>query len=89
MKKIILAACLLLASALPSFAAAEKPANPFTLPDLPYGYDALAPAIDAKTMELHHSKHHQAYIDKLNAEIAKDSKLEGKTLDEIIGNVSA
>ena len=38
----------------------------FTLPDLPYAYDALEPAIDAKTMEIHHDKHHAAYVGKLN-----------------------
>ena len=44
----------------------------FTLPPLPYGYDALEPTIDAQTMTLHHSKHHQAYVDKLNECVSED-----------------
>lgn len=48
----------------------------YTLPKLDYGYDALAPHIDAKTMEIHYTKHHQAYIDKLNAAIEKVPELD-------------
>ncbi len=43
---------------------------PFTLPDLPYDYDALEPHIDAKTMEIHHDRHHKAYVDNANAALA-------------------
>ena len=55
----------------------------FTLPPLPYSYDALEPHIDEATMKLHHGKHHQAYVDKLNAAIAA-SEWESKSLDEIV-----
>ena len=48
---------------------------PFTLPDLPYKFDALESVIDAKTMEIHHDKHHAAYIAKLNDAIAKHPEL--------------
>jgi Fe-Mn family superoxide dismutase len=59
----------------------------FTLPELPYAYDALDEAIDAKTMEIHHGKHHQGYVNKLNAAIEKYSQLESKGLEELITNI--
>jgi len=44
---------------------------PFSLPQLPYAYDALEPHIDARTMEIHHTKHHQAYVNNVNAALEK------------------
>jgi Fe-Mn family superoxide dismutase len=58
----------------------------FALPPLPYAYDALEPHIDAQTMTIHHDKHHQAYVDKLNAAIA-GTEWESKSIDEIIANL--
>ena len=58
-----------------------------TLPKLPYEYDALEPHIDAKTMEIHHTKHHQAYIDKLNAAI-KETKFEKMDVNEVLKNLN-
>lgn len=59
----------------------------FTLPALPYAFNALEPHIDARTMEIHHSKHHNAYVTNLNAAIA-GSEWENKTLEEILANTS-
>ncbi|TWT39315.1 superoxide dismutase [Blastopirellula retiformator] len=60
----------------------------YTLPELPYAYDALEPSIDAKTMEIHHTKHHQAYITKVNDAI-KGTELESKTIEELVSDMSA
>jgi Fe-Mn family superoxide dismutase len=57
------------------------------LPDLPYAYDALEPYIDAKTMEIHHTKHHQTYVDKLNAAIKGKTSLESLTVEQLISNL--
>lgn len=57
----------------------------FELKELDYSYDALEPYIDAKTMEIHHSKHHKAYADKFNAAI-KDKDFENKSAEEIVAN---
>jgi Fe-Mn family superoxide dismutase len=59
----------------------------FTLPKLNYAYDALEPHISAKTMELHHSKHHQGYIDKTNKFIA-DTEHENKSLEQILVDIA-
>ena len=61
----------------------------FTLPNLPYAYDALEPHIDAKTMEIHHTKHHQAYVNNLNAAIEKAPELQGKSLDELMTGINS
>ncbi|HEX6807728.1 MAG TPA: superoxide dismutase [Gemmatimonadaceae bacterium] len=60
----------------------------FALPPLPYDYAALEPHIDARTMEIHHTKHHQAYVNNLNAALEKAPEFQQKSLDDIIANVS-
>lgn len=59
----------------------------FSLPDLEYGYDALGNYISKDIMELHHSKHHQTYVDKLNAALDKAPELKEKSLPELIANL--
>ncbi len=61
--------------------------NMFTLPPLPYAYDALEPFIDKQTMKIHHTKHHQAYVDKLNKALT-DAKISGVSLEDICKNIS-
>lgn len=61
---------------------------PYTLPKLPYAYDALEPHVDAKTMEIHHTKHHQTYVDKLN-EAVGGTPLADKPVEELIRDLDA
>jgi len=61
----------------------------FSVPDLPYGFDALEPHIDAQTMQIHHDKHHAAYVNKLNDAIKGQADLESKSIEELISNLSA
>lgn len=62
-------------------------AAPFSLPKLSYAFDALEPYIDARTMEIHHDKHHQAYVDNLNKAIGSDPKLSVLTVEELLGRL--
>ena len=59
------------------------------LPALPYDFAALEPHIDAQTMQIHHGKHHQAYVNNLNAALEKHPDLAGKSIEELIGNLNA
>ncbi|MBA4184174.1 MAG: superoxide dismutase [Acidobacteria bacterium] len=62
---------------------------PFELPPLGYAFDALAPFIDAETMELHHDKHHQAYVDKLNDALKDQEDLQNLTIEELLAKVDS
>jgi len=62
---------------------------PHELPKLPYSYDALEPHIDARTMEIHHTKHHQAYVNNLNAALEKYPNLQNKSVEELIKDLNA
>jgi len=60
----------------------------YTLPQLPYDYAALEPHIDARTMEIHHTKHHQTYVDKLNAALEGKDDLSSQSVDDLLRNFS-
>ncbi len=62
---------------------------PHTLPALPYAPNALEPHIDARTMEIHHGKHHQAYISNLNNALSGNAELEAKSVEDLISNLDA
>jgi Fe-Mn family superoxide dismutase len=61
----------------------------FTLPSLPYGFDALEPHIDTQTMQIHHGKHHQTYVNNLNAAIEKAPELANKTIEELMRGIES
>ncbi len=67
-------------------AAAASP-GPFTLPPLPYAFDALEPYIDARTMEIHHDRHHAGYVLKLNAAVEATPVLAGRSLEDLLANL--
>ena len=58
------------------------------LPPLPYGFDALEPHIDAKTMEIHHDKHHAAYVNNLNAALEKHPDLQSKSIEDLLREIN-
>ncbi len=60
-----------------------------SLPPLPYAFDALEPSIDAQTMQIHHGKHHQAYVNNLNAALEKAPEVQDKPLEELLTNLDA
>jgi superoxide dismutase, Fe-Mn family len=62
---------------------------PFTLPPLPYDYNALEPHIDEQTMRIHHDKHHAAYVNNLNAALEPHPQLQSKSLEELISGIDA
>jgi len=66
---------------------AKAAAEPFALPPLPYAYDALEPHIDAKTMQIHHTGHHAAYVRNLNAAVAGRTELASKTVEQLLANL--
>ncbi|HEX4697570.1 MAG TPA: superoxide dismutase [Candidatus Udaeobacter sp.] len=61
----------------------------YELPKLPYAYDALEPHIDARTMEIHYTKHHQAYVDNLNKAVKRKTDLDSKSVEDLIRNLNA
>jgi Fe-Mn family superoxide dismutase len=63
--------------------------HPFKLPDLPYAFNALEPHIDAKTMEIHHDKHHAAYTNKLNEALEKHKPLQSKSIEELLRSIDS
>ena len=64
------------------------PAGAFSLPPLPYAYDALEPSIDKMTMEIHHDRHHQAYVTNLNKAVAGKPELAGKSVEDLLSGIS-
>src|SRR5216684_6912404 len=70
-------------------APAPAPTGPFKLPPLPYAFDALEPHIDARTMEIHHDKHHAAYVTNLNKAVAEFPDLASKKVEDLVKDLNA
>ena len=75
-------------SAEPAPAGSTAPTGPFTLPPLPYPIDALEPHIDARTMEIHHDKHHAAYVTNLNKALAESPDLGNKSVEDLLKDLN-
>src|SRR5258706_14517619 len=69
-------------------AGSAAPTGPFTLPPLPYSFDALEPHIDARTMEIHHDKHHATYVANLNKAVADSPELGKKSVEDLLKNLN-
>lgn len=78
-----------LLSNLPNLPAGNTTADAFKLPELPYAYDALEDVIDKQTMTIHHTKHHQTYVTKLNETVAAHAGLAGRSLEDLIRNINS
>ncbi len=78
-----------LAAETPAASPAPPAAEPFSLPPLPYAVDALEPSIDARTMEIHHGKHHAAYVANLNKAVAGAPELAGKSIEDLLRKLDA
>jgi Fe-Mn family superoxide dismutase len=70
-------------------AAPTVPTGPFTLPPLPYAYDAIEPWFDAETMHLHHDKHHQSYVDKLNAAVVGHPDVASRSVYDLVAHLDS
>src|SRR5437763_2777556 len=64
-------------------------AMPYEVPPLPYAFEALEPTIDARTMEIHHDKHHQAYVTNLNAALDKHPELQSKSIEDLLKGINS
>jgi len=86
LKKAALAAAAVSTAAIPLSLRAQAPAapGPFKLPALPYAFDALEPHIDARTMEIHHDRHHQTYVTNLNKALEGQEALSKKTIEQLL-----
>ena len=85
---VVAASAIQFIKAQPAPGAASAPTGPFKLPPLPYAFDALEPHIDARTMEIHHDKHHAAYVTNLNKAVADQPDLAKKSVEELLKSLS-